>query len=242
MIKRYLKEPLFHFLVLGGLIFYAYSFFNNGFESEDKKITIQQIQINQLTYIWKKKFLREPSKEEIQELIDKAIYAQVMYREALKLGLEQNDPVIERRLVQKMEFLSENFIQKVEPTEEDLRVFMQKNRDIFLEPMRISFHFKNAVMGKKEYTNLSPYAVSRLFGRKFTKKLFTLKVNVWHENILCAYGKHALYIKKIVDAKLPNLSKIKSRVKEAYISKKETELKREFYKDLKEKYTIEIGK
>jgi len=240
--NKYLKEPLFHFLVLGGLIFYTYSTLNNGFEAEDKKITIPQSQINQLTSIWKKKFLREPSQEEIQELIDKAIYAQVMSREALKLGLEQKDPVIERRLVQKMEFLSENFIPRVEPTKQELKAFMQVNTELFLEPTQISFHFKNPVMGLKEYNNLSQYGVSRLLGREFAKRVFALEVTVWHTGILSAYGNHTLFVDSKVDAQLPKLQEIESRVKEAYLAQKEIQLKQEFYENLKSEYTIEIGK
>ena len=242
MINKYLKEPLLHFLVLGGLIFYAYSSLNNGFEDKDTKIIIPQTQINQLTTIWKKKFLREPSQEEIQKLIDKAIYSQVMSREALKLGLEQNDPVIERRLVQKMEFLSENFIPKVEPTEKELKTFMQANAELFLEPTQISFHFKNPVMGQKEYNNLSQYGVSRLLGREFAKRVFALEVGVWHRGVLSPYGNHTLFIDSKVDAQLPKLQEVESRVKEAYTSQKEIQLKQAFYENLKSEYTIEIGK
>jgi len=239
--NKYFKEPLFHFLILGGLIFYAYSSFNNGLEDKDTKIIIPQTQINQLTNIWKKKFLREPSQEEIQKLIDKAVYAQVMYREALNLGLEQNDPVIERRLVQKMEFLSENFIPKIEPSDEELKVFMQTYSDEFLEPTQVSFHFKNAVMGQKEYNNLSQYGISRLFGREFAKRVLALKVGVWHKGILSAYGKHTLFIESKVDTKLPKLQEIESRVKEAYLAQKEIQLKQEFYESLKSEYTIKVG-
>ena len=242
MIQKYLKEPLLHFLVLGGLIFYAYSSINDGFEAEDKKIIIPQTQINQLTNIWKKKFLREPSQEEIQELVEKAVYSQVMSREALNLGLEQNDPVIERRLVQKMEFLSENFIPKLEPTQDELEAFIHANAEEFLEPTLISFHFKNAVMGQKEYNHLSQYRISSLFGREFAKKLFALKVAVWHKGILSAYGNHTLFIESKVDAKIPKFQKIKSQAKEAFLTQKEIQLKREFYENLKSEYTIEIGK
>ena len=242
MINKLLKEPLLHFLVLGGFIFYAYSNVNSDFEDEGKKIIISQAQIKQLTNIWQKKFLREPTQEEKRELIDKAVYSQVMYREALTLGLEQNDPVIERRLLQKMEFLSENFIGKVEPTKEKLKLFLKINADEFLEPTQVSFHFKNAVMGQKEYNNLSQYSVSREFGRKFAKRLFSLNLGVWHDNILSPYGKHTLFVDSKIDTKLPKLEEIESLVKEAYISKKELQLKQEFYEKLKSKYIIEIGK
>jgi len=242
LINKYLKEPLLHFLVLGGLIFYIYSSLNNGFEDEEKIIIIPQTKINQLTTIWKKKFLREPSQKEIQKLIDKAIYSQIMSKEALNLGLQQDDPVIERRLVQKMEFLSENFIPKVEPTEEELNVFIEANADEFLEPTQISFHFKNAVMGQKEYNNLSQYGVSRLLGREFAKRVFALEVGVWHRDILSPYGNHTLFVDFKKDAQLPQLQEIKSRVKEAYIAKKEIELQQNFYERLKSEYTIKVGK
>ena len=94
MIKKYLQEPLLHFLVLGGLIFLFYAYVNDGFTEENKKIVISQAKQDQLTYIWQKKHMRKPTKIELQELMEGEIYAQIMSREAVKLGLDKEDGII----------------------------------------------------------------------------------------------------------------------------------------------------
>ena len=51
---------------------------------------------------------RPPTTEEVKGLIDQYVREEILSREAIKLGLEQNDTVIRRRLQQKMEFIAED--------------------------------------------------------------------------------------------------------------------------------------
>ena len=242
MIKHYLKEPLLHFLVLGALVFYAYSSINGGFEDEDKKITITQIKLDQLNILFKKKFLRTPTKEEQKQFINKAIYEEVMYREAVKLGLEKEDPIIRRRLVQKLEFLSENFIVISEPTTQELTQYLLDHNETFVEPAQISFYLIDHNNLKQVYNAQTPWDISRRFGRKFTEKMAHLEVGVLHKHINDTSGIKAVFIEQRVEGKVPKLEEIKSKVTQAYRLDKEIQLKKEFYENLKSSYHIEIGK
>ena len=94
-------------------------------------IVVTEEEIDQLSNQWKKLHSRLPTAEEKQELIDKAIYTKVMYKEALKMGLDKNDPVIRGRLIQKMEFLSADMAQLIEPTDEELIAYMHQHADDF---------------------------------------------------------------------------------------------------------------
>jgi hypothetical protein len=60
-------------------------------------------------------------------------------REARELGLDQNDPIIRRRLAQKVEFLVSDTSRLAEPTDEELRGAYDANRESFRTPARISF-------------------------------------------------------------------------------------------------------
>ena len=135
MFKKYLHEPLFHFLLLGALLFAFYSWSNKGTlddtESVIDTIVVTEEEIVQLSNQWKKSHLRLPTAEEKKELLDKAIYTKVMYKEALKMGLDKNDPVIRGRLIQKMEFLSADMAQLIEPTDEELVTYMHQHADDF---------------------------------------------------------------------------------------------------------------
>jgi len=139
LLKKYLHEPLLHFLLISACIFAFYSLNNNDTPLDDRTIVLTQTEITQLTKRWQKKHLRPPSVKEKQEFIDKAIYTKVMYTEALKMGLEKNDLIIRRRLAQKMEFVSSDMAQLVEPTDEDLLAYLEAHATQFITSPKISF-------------------------------------------------------------------------------------------------------
>lgn len=139
MIKKYLHEPLVHFLVLGGFFFFFYAYLNNDVSSNKNTILLSKAEIKQLSYRWKKKYLRAPSKEELQTLIDKSIYTEVMYREALAMGLDKNDLIIKRRLTQKLEFVSSDMVELLDPSDEELLAYLSQHADKFKLPEKIRF-------------------------------------------------------------------------------------------------------
>jgi hypothetical protein len=62
-----------------------------------------------------------------------------MYREALKLGLDNNDIIVRRRLAQKMDFLFRDLAAPGEPTDDMLEAFLADNAERFEFPPRYSF-------------------------------------------------------------------------------------------------------
>ena len=139
LFKKYLHEPLIHFTLIGALIFAFYYWDNSDISLDKEAIVLTQVEIIQLTNRWQKKHLRLPSAKEKQEFIDKAIYTKVMYTEALKMGLDKNDLIIRRRLAQKMEFVSSDMAELVEPTDKELLGYLQKHATQFMDSEKISF-------------------------------------------------------------------------------------------------------
>ena len=140
MMKRMLREPLLHFLLLGGVLFVVYSGMQKpGSSGEPGKIVITQGQIEHLATGFAKAWQRSPSPQELEGLIRDQVREEVYYREAIALGLDKNDTVIRRRLRQKIEFVSEDIVAHARPTEADLNAFFQAHADAFrLEP-RLTF-------------------------------------------------------------------------------------------------------
>jgi hypothetical protein len=241
VIKKYLQEPLLHFLVLGGLIFLFYATVNDGFTEEEKKIIISQAKIDQLTYIWQKKHMRKPTKEERQKMIEGEIYAEVMSREAVKLGLDKEDGIIRRRLVQKMTFVSANLSALLEPDEAELKAYLKDHQEEFMSERQISFILKNRVVLEKSHTNMSEWEVSRSYGRAFTEKLFTLPVGVWSKDIDTAYGKVDVLVSDKKQAITPSFTVIKNRLKSAWQKEAQKKLEKNFYETLKKEYRIRVG-
>ena len=134
----FLREPLLHFLLIGSALFAAYNLQNEGIV-ENNRIVISEAEIDRLITLWEKKRQRLPTQSELQGLIEQQIREEVMYREAIAMGLDQNDSVVRRRLAQKVEFISADLAALAEPGETELADYLATHGDTFELPARINF-------------------------------------------------------------------------------------------------------
>jgi len=138
--KHWHKEPLFHFLTIGLTIFVVYSIVNKEEAAvSGNKIVVSNAEIGRLSDNWSKRWKRPPTKAELQGLIESYIKEEVYYREALALGLDKNDTILRRRLMQKLEFLSNDLAELNQPGETELNKYFVDNQDKYKLPARISF-------------------------------------------------------------------------------------------------------
>ena len=134
------REPLVHFLLLGALLFALGAFLGGGAGgSRDRMIVVSERDVEWLSQAWQRQWRRPPTEEELAGLIDNHIREEVLYREALAMGLAENDTIIRRRLVQKIEFMTEDLIDQVEPTEDELGAYFEANPDDYRIPELRSF-------------------------------------------------------------------------------------------------------
>jgi hypothetical protein len=138
--KKLYKEPLLHFLIIGALIFVLFSIVNKE-ESivSENKIVVSIAEIERLSYNWSKKWNRPPTERELMGLVDSYVKEEVYYREALALGLDQNDTILRRRLMQKMEFLSNDLAELNTPDESALNKYFLDNQEKYELPAQVSF-------------------------------------------------------------------------------------------------------
>jgi len=138
-LRRILGQPLLQFLVLGAVLFVLYLFFGGSTGEQEKKIVVSARQIELLSALWEKQWRRPPMPRELEGLVQSFIREEVLYREALAMGLDQDDTVVRRRLAQKIEFLAQDLMAQVMPSEAELRSFYEEHPQIFEEPGRITF-------------------------------------------------------------------------------------------------------
>ena len=136
--RRWLREPLLHFLLLGFAIFGAYRLLGPD-EQPPSSIVVTEGIINGQVESFSRTWLRPPTPQEIEELIREYVREEVYYREGLALGLDRDDTVIRRRLKQKLEFVAEAAGIAAEPTDEDLRAYLEQRRDAYRTDARLSF-------------------------------------------------------------------------------------------------------
>jgi len=139
--KRFLREPLVHFLLIGAVLFGVYSFTQEGrtASASSKEIRLTLDELAQLTLLFQSQWRREPTEEEFSRMVENKVQGEILYREALAMGLDKDDEIVKRRMAQKMQFLSEDVAAAREPTTAELRAWYEKNRASFAEPPRLSF-------------------------------------------------------------------------------------------------------
>ena len=139
-LRRLIAEPLFQFAVAGGVIFAAYSAFpDENAASKPETIVVAAGEIAHIAAIFERTWQRPPTPEEMRGLLDAFVKEEVFSREGRKLGLDQDDIVIRRRLQQKMEFYMEPSAAELTPKTADLEAYLTANREAFRAPPAISF-------------------------------------------------------------------------------------------------------
>jgi parvulin-like peptidyl-prolyl isomerase len=136
---KLLREPLLHFLLIGAGLFLLFRVASKDPSQQTGKIVVTSARIEQLAVTFARTWQRQPTAEELEGLIQAFIREEVLYREALALGLDRDDTAIRRRLQQKMEFIAEDVAARAEPTEEEVRDYFLKHPDAFRREQSYSF-------------------------------------------------------------------------------------------------------
>ena len=137
--KRLIREPFLHFLLLGALIFIAHRFFSKRIDDEPQRIVITQGQITSMVIVFSRTWQRPPTQEELEGLIRDRVREEVYYREALSMGLDRDDTIIRRRLQQKLEFVTDDVTTPAEPTDADLAAYLKAHADGFHVDRKFTF-------------------------------------------------------------------------------------------------------
>ena len=136
--RNLLREPVLHFLVIGLFLFLLYG--RVAPESADSRtIEVSAARIESLENQFRAVWSRAPTPEERRGLIDSYVRDEVIYREGVAMGMDADDPVIKRRVRQKMEVMSEEAGEQLTPTDAELSAYLAKHPDKFRRPPVLSF-------------------------------------------------------------------------------------------------------
>ena len=139
MFKRLIKEPLLHFLVLGVMLFFLFFQVADPNLDSPEKIIVTQADLERLKSQWQRQWRRPPTQQELDGMVESYIRETILYREALALGLDQDDVIVRRRMGQKLEFMFKDLAEQIEPTEAELAEFLRTNSNRYILPARYSF-------------------------------------------------------------------------------------------------------
>ena len=140
LMRGLLREPLLHFLLIGLALFGAYGWMNRGRTSTGSYVISMSLDdLKQLDISFVSQWHRQPTQEEFSGLVESFIRQEVLYREALAMGLDKDDTIVKRRMAQKMEFLSEDVASAHEPSADELRAWYAHNSRKFALADRATF-------------------------------------------------------------------------------------------------------
>ena len=139
--KRLVREPLIHFLLIGAALFAVYHYLQpaRGAAPSSKQIQLSLDELAQLAALFQSQWRRDPTPQEFGRMVEQKVQSEVLYREAIAMGLDKNDEIVKRRMAQKMQFLAEDVAAAREPTTDELKSWFEKNSANFAQPPRVSF-------------------------------------------------------------------------------------------------------
>jgi hypothetical protein len=137
--SKLLREPLIHFFLIGMALFLIFQIGGGQKSESPDEIVVTQGVIESLVMSWEKTWQRPPLPREMEGLIESYIKEEVLYREALAMGLEKDDTIVKRRLGQKMKFLFEDVADQTQVTDEQLTQYLAENEETYRIDPQLTF-------------------------------------------------------------------------------------------------------
>jgi hypothetical protein len=139
LLKRLLREPLVHFLVLGVLLFAWFQWQGGSGSVGSNRIVITRGLAEHLASSFGSTWSRPPTDTELKGLIDDYVMEEIAAREGVGMGLDRDDTIIRRRLRQKLEFLLVEESGSARPTDAELKTWLDRHPDTFRVDPRVAF-------------------------------------------------------------------------------------------------------
>ncbi|MGB1061154.1 MAG: peptidyl-prolyl cis-trans isomerase, partial [Ketobacter sp.] len=207
---------------------------------------------------------------ELKGIIDNFIVEEILYRQALTMGLDNNDSVIRRRLRQKLEFLTMEATSLEEPSDTELQQYLEQNPEQFQTAARFSFEqiyikidqSKGGIKAQVEiiqerlrkgeqvagarsliperFEQVTDFEVDRIFGNGFAKSLEKLPLDQWSEPLTSGLGTHLVRISAYQPAEIPPLVSVQKEVLREWRNTRNQQMKAQLLEQLRANYTIVI--
>jgi hypothetical protein len=134
------REPLAQFLLIGVCIYGAYAIFGAPDEDADERtIVVDANRIKGFIAAWERRWNRPPTSQELDGIVQQFVREDILYREAVAMGLDVDDPITRRRMAQKLEFLTKDIARLKEPQEGELERYFEENAELYRNPDLITF-------------------------------------------------------------------------------------------------------
>jgi hypothetical protein len=260
---KWIKDPVASFIAAGAAIYFLSAAFS---ESESQTvIELNESDIERLTYNWRQQKNKEPSRSDLKKIVEDYVKDEIYFRESKRLGLDVDDAIIRRRLVQKLTFLTEDIARSQPVDEETLKSYFEQNKEDYRIPARFSFSHQffssdlredpeadaaaslkverekgDPFMLRKEYKSISLERIEGLFGNEFAEAMPGLTLDPgWQGPVKSAFGWHTIKLCKKENSYVPRFSEVRQRVASDAVVALGDSATDAYYEDLRQKYKID---
>jgi parvulin-like peptidyl-prolyl cis-trans isomerase-like protein len=266
--RKLIREPLLHFLLLGVALFALYGWLNDGLPGSQNEIVVSRGQMRSLEAQFERVWQRSPTPEELKGLIDNWVREEILYREGLVMGLDRGDPVVRRRVAQKVEFILDGAIPAA-PTDAELQAWLDSHREkyrvesryslrqLYFDPARHGDDIAQVISraqsalrkGRMDVGDptLLPAAltasaseVARVFGSEFEIALRTLPPGAWQGPVSSGFGIHLVELQAHDAERKASLNEVREAVTRDLMYARSEAANAAFFERLKATYNVRI--
>jgi hypothetical protein len=275
---RLFKEPLVHFVLLGSLIFALWGLRGKGRAPQDaqprpdaapsaRTVTVTPADVDAQRAEFRAAWKRDPDAGELGELVQKLVDEEILFREALAQGLDRDDKLVRRRLVEKMTALVRPTAPAREPSRDELERWYRTYSHRFRRPATVTFDVlyfdprrrADAAGDAARALAAAPAApgggdpfilsgatadkteleLAHLLGEGFARAVMDAPAGKWFGPVASTYGSHLVRVTRRTPERLPPFDESEPRVRADWLTV-ETRGQRAAAEALLPRYDVEL--
>ncbi len=267
-LRKLMRDPFTHFIVIGG---FAFMLLNSSNNSGVIRLSEGYLQAQKAQF--QRQIHKSPTPQETRQLLQAAVEEEALYQEGLKLKLGQHDPVVRKRIIQKMRFVLEGQSKPHRPSLQELQEYLVEHLEEFREPVRYTFrhvYYRNeSKIGERPTTNYSDFETIKLrseadpfilgndfksltfsdISSKFGSQFATAFVkyaeqpqgkDVWFGPVSSRYGAHIIKVLEIHPSQRPDFEAVRDKVYNAWMKLKTRNNKSDAIERILANYHIDL--
>lgn len=260
------REPLVHFLFGGALLFLFFGWQGEAYDPASREIEVTREDQAVLAARFEALMRRPPTDSELDNLIEQYLREEILYREALRLGLDQDDPVVRRRLSQKMDELAGARAETAPVSTDVLQDWLEAHPERFAADTSYTFDqlwFSDRDAAEVTLAQLAegapweelgeeislpptldhePFAgIQSRFGQAFSTGLHDLEPSsAWKGPVSSGFGWHLVRLRDKKVGGVPPLAAIRREVENDWRSSTIAERRQDAFEILRDAYRIDV--
>jgi len=256
------REPTVHFLAAATALFLYFGWLGEPADPASRAITVTREDRAALALQWERTMQRPPTDAELDIMVETFLREEVLYREAIRLGLDRDDPVVRKRLSNKMDYLAASMAETAAVSNATLAAWLAAHPERFPPDARYSFDqlffaeraaaeaalAAGSTIGEEislpaTFENADRKRIEGRLGQAFTAALDDLEPSqTWAGPVASGFGWHLVRLRGRVVGAPPALTDIREQVEADWRSGTEAQRRKDAYQLLRSAYQVSVEK